>query len=52
MINWFETREFESETNSKADWRITFDPELTRLLLKDLPHQQLVFSEDVENTKK
>lgn len=52
MINWFETRKFESETNSKVDWSISFDPELTRLFLKDLPHQRLVFSDGLGKTKK
>ena len=52
MINWFETRKFESETGSKVDWSVTFDPDLTSLFMKDLPRQWLIFSSDLEKIKK
>lgn len=48
MINWFETRKFESEINSNVDWSITFNPEITSEFLKDLPAQTLLFSNELD----
>lgn len=42
MINWFELRKFESEVGGIIDWSVTFNSELARAFLNDLPYQWLI----------
>lgn len=51
MINWFETRKFESEIRSNADWSVTFNPDIASSFLKELPHEWLVFSSNLEKAE-
>lgn len=48
MINWFEWQKFESEVDVVIDWGVTFDPELTKTFISDLPRQNLIFAADLQ----
>ncbi|MDO8705323.1 MAG: glycosyl hydrolase [Sulfuricaulis sp.] len=48
MINWFEWKKFESEVGGVIDWRVTFDPEITKAFMNDLPRQGLIFATDLQ----
>lgn len=46
MINWFESRKFESEVNAVVDWRATGTPRVADAFSQDLANRPLLYAQD------
>jgi len=46
MINWFESRKFESEVNAVVDWRATGSPRVADAFLQDLAARPFLYAGD------